>query len=280
MQHQNDLLNAKRPNNDPREAILSDLTLAIKKVQEQGHDTIVLGDTNEDVYKSKRIQQFLKECKMYNAIQRIHEKEGPPTYDRGSKCLDLVAISNTIAPESVVKCGYLPFYKGIFSDHRGLYIDIKAEDIFQRAAPDTNREIYKRFTTSQVVKCNKYISHLEKHITEAKLDTKTSELQLEMENYIDTGKGDVDELVRQSKVLFEKTTQVMKASERAVGRKAYKNGYSSSNTLREAAESLIQVKKELRNEKVQATKNNSRITLLEEKKTINEEKHEDCTKRS
>ena len=99
MQHQNDLLNAKRPNNDPREAILSDLTLAIKKVQEQGHDTIVLGDTNEDVYKSKRIQQFLKECKMYNAIQRIHEKEGPPTYDRGSKCLDLVAISNTIAPE-------------------------------------------------------------------------------------------------------------------------------------------------------------------------------------
>ena len=86
-----------------------------------------------------------------------------------------------------------------------------------------------------------------------------------MEDYIDTGKGDVDELVRRSKVLFEKTTQVMKASERAVGRKAYKNGYSSSNTLREAAESLIQVKKELRNEKVQATKNNSRITLLEKK---------------
>ena len=90
---------------------------------------------------------------VYNVIQQLHHKEGPVTYDQGSKCIDLVAASKTIAPESIVRCGYLPFYEGIFTDHRGLYIDIRVEDIFHRALPDTNRDIYKRFTTSQVTKC-------------------------------------------------------------------------------------------------------------------------------
>ena len=146
LQQQNDLIQANRIKTEPRESILEDLSAKNQQNQKQGHDIIVIGDANEDVYNGKRIKEFLTENNLYNVIQRLHEKEGPATYDRGSKCIDIVAASNSIAPESIVHCGYMPFYEGIFTDHRGVYVDIKAEDIFHRATPVTNREIYERFT--------------------------------------------------------------------------------------------------------------------------------------
>ena len=48
---------------------------------------------------------------MYNAIEKVHVGQLPATYDRGTKCIDIVAVSNSISPDSIVRCGYLPFYK-------------------------------------------------------------------------------------------------------------------------------------------------------------------------
>ena len=155
----------------------------------------------------------------------------------------MVAASKSIAPESIIRCGYLPFYEGIFTDHRGVYIDIKTEDIFHRTLPDTNKEIYKRFTTSQVIKCEKYVSRLLQHIDEAQLETKVDQLKNETEKLENSGPGDKDDLIRRSKVLFEKMTQIMRASERSIGKKAYKHGFVSPQVLRQAAEEVIQTKK-------------------------------------
>ena len=50
-------------------------------------------------------------------------------------------------------------------------------------------------------------------------------------------------------------TQVMKSSEKKVGKKAYKHGYPSSKELRDAATKVIQTKKDLRRENIQRFKN-------------------------
>ena len=127
MQQEQELIKAGRKDTDPREAILADLTMQIQKDTQKDHDIIVIGDVNEDLYNNKRIEQFLADNNLYNVIKEKHKGNGPATYDRGTKCLDLVAATNTIDPEAIQKCGYFPFYEGILSDHRASYIDIRAD---------------------------------------------------------------------------------------------------------------------------------------------------------
>ena len=263
MQQENDLRQKHKKIVDPRESILKDLTIQIQKDREQGHDIIVIGDTNDDVYSSKRIELFLYDNDMYNAIQEKHAENGPATYDRGSKCIDFVAVSNTIEKSAITKCGYLPFYQGIFSDHRAVYIDIKAEALFQRALPDTNRQIYKRFTTTQVTKCEKYLGMLDKYLEENNIYTKVDTLKKDMIKNLNTGEGDKDHLTTRSRILFEKTTQLMIASERNTGRKAYSNGYPSSKVLRDSADEVIKIKKKLRHERINQPSNIEKIGQLE-----------------
>ena len=114
MQQQNDLKIAQRKICDPREALLLDLTVQIQKNQNLGHDIIVIGDVNEDIESGKRINKFVLKNNMNNAIERLHDGKQPAIYDRGTKCLDLVAVSNSISPDSIIRCGYLPFYEGFF----------------------------------------------------------------------------------------------------------------------------------------------------------------------
>ena len=54
---------------DPQQAILVDLTAQIQKNQNLGHNIIVIGDVNEDIENGKRINEFLLENNMYDAIE-------------------------------------------------------------------------------------------------------------------------------------------------------------------------------------------------------------------
>ena len=70
---------------------LNSFTKEITKLRAAQHDVILLGDANEDVYQGSRIREFLVDNNMYNVIERKHEGRGPATYDRGTKCIDLVS---------------------------------------------------------------------------------------------------------------------------------------------------------------------------------------------
>ena len=89
-----------------------------------------------------------------------------------------------------------------------------------------------------------------------------------MEKFVAYGKGDKNESIRRCQILFEKLTQLMKASERKIGRKPYKHGFASSTLLRRTAEEVIQMKKKLRHEKIQKYKNTKLIAQLEDKEKV------------
>ena len=61
----------------------------------------------------------------------------PSTYDRGHKCLDIIAMSNTIDNRAIIKCGIMPFYHGMPSDHRSFYVDFDIDHLFTNAYTDT-----------------------------------------------------------------------------------------------------------------------------------------------
>lgn len=245
MQQENDLKNSNRKEHGPREAILIDLSIQIKKEQNKGNHILVIGDVNEDLYKNNRIETFLRENGLYNAIKAKHKGNGPATYDRGKRCLDLIALSNSIPIEAIESCGYLAFYDGVFSDHRASYIDIKINFLFDRCQQDFCKETYKRFNTSNVKKCEKHISQLVEYLDEAQIEQKVDKLKRDIDKYLKDGSGDKQKLIQRSQTLFEKTTQLMIASEKRVGRKKKTQGYPSSQPLRLAGDRVVQAKKKI-----------------------------------
>ena len=264
MQQEKDLMDDGRSVTEPREALLRDLAAKVNQLTEKKHSVMVLGDMNDDADKSKRLQEFLEDTSMYDAIKKKFPGSGPTTYDRGSKCIDMIAVTNDIDPKWIIKCGYLPFYEGIFSDHRGMYVDLDIKAMFTQVNPDTNRDALKRFNTSQVKRCEKYVMRLEKYMVEASMLTKIDTLEQDMMKYIEKNTGSIDDMIERCKKLFEKMTQIMKASEKRVGRKHYPHGRPSSNQLREAASTLINCRKELRRERRQRWSNLEKLNYLEE----------------
>ena len=138
MQQQNDLVQEKREDTDPREAILTDLSKMITEDHKNGKVVILAGDMNESTKDSKRLTEFLNSNRMYNAVEAKHLSLYPATYNRGRECLDWIAISSTVDVGAIKKSGYLPFYEGYMSDHRALYVDIDTTHLFTMAKPNTN----------------------------------------------------------------------------------------------------------------------------------------------
>ena len=259
MQQQNDLVQEKREETNPREAILDDLSKVISEDHKNGKIVILTGDMNESIRNSKKIKEFLANNNMYNAVESKHLGLYPVTYDRGRECLDLIAISASVEIRAMKKSGYLPFYEGYMSDHRALYVDIDTSHLFTNANPNTNLMIYKRFTTDRVRKCNNYIYHLEKLILESKIEKKVGKLKSEMETHLEEGGRDEKRMIEECKKLCEKVAQLMIASERKVGRKQYNNGYPSSRKLKEAGNAIFEARKKMRHEKTKEEKNTNKI---------------------
>ena len=71
----------------------------------------------------------------------------PATHDRGSTCIDLIATTVGLPEGTIKRIGFAPFYTNIYTDHRGIYLDLDIEKLFSSTRPDTTRSIFKRFTT-------------------------------------------------------------------------------------------------------------------------------------
>ena len=123
-QQERDLLESRKKLLDPRDEILKDLEKMISEEHKRGTDIIIMGDTNEEIYKGKRMVSFLQKTNMKSIIKPDLEEKLPATHDQGTGCIDLLAISAHCDESAVIKCGYLPFYLGNPSDHRGYYCNI------------------------------------------------------------------------------------------------------------------------------------------------------------
>ena len=90
--------------------------------------------------------------------------------------------------KTIVACGMLPFYHGMPSDHCALYVDLNIDYLFTNAYVDIGIHTYKRFTTGQAKKCDKYLFLLEKYLEENRVIKKVQELQKKCINILTTKK--------------------------------------------------------------------------------------------
>ena len=102
----------------PRDALLQDLSTHISKLQEEGHQIVVMGDFNE-IVTGPRISQWAQELNLYEYVTQTFGDQ-IETYNNGSSPIDGIFISHSL---QVSRGGYLPFGY-IRSDHRLLWINL------------------------------------------------------------------------------------------------------------------------------------------------------------
>ena len=144
--------------------LLTDLHKFLDSEKKNGNTVLLMGDMNDNLgMENGQVRQFLESTGLRMTYSTRHGEEStlPATHDRGSACLDLIGCSKNIPNDAIVRVGFAPFYFNFFTDHRGVYVDLNIDSIFNCARPDTTRQIYKRFTTRHVPKCSKYLRKLE-----------------------------------------------------------------------------------------------------------------------
>ena len=102
-----------------------DLMTYVKSLQSELDEIMILMDANEQLGTSTQgLTYLMRECKL---VDLFHQNHGVcpafTTYGNGNRRLDYAIGSSPLVP-FIQKCGYLPFYQGVSSDHRGLFVDL------------------------------------------------------------------------------------------------------------------------------------------------------------
>ena len=202
IQQEKDLYKDKGAKIDPRESILQDLEIEIQKRHEKGYQIIFFCDMNDDVSTSSRVNKFLNNANLINIMTTKHQQRLPNTYDRGTKCIDLFAMSKNIERSAVKRCGILPFYDKIPSDHRALYVDLDTNYFFSNVHLDTTKSTFKTFSTCRIKPCDKYLQHYETYLETSRILQKIDDLEDEMYEHIKDNNKDEEELINKCRKLF------------------------------------------------------------------------------
>jgi hypothetical protein len=98
----------------------TDLSRLVQKWTEAGKSVVLLTDWNADV-RGKETRKYMADLGMREVITEFNGDEGPRTYNRGSKPIDGIFMTQDLY---TVQGGYMPFGMGIGSDQRCLWLDI------------------------------------------------------------------------------------------------------------------------------------------------------------
>jgi hypothetical protein len=126
-----------------------------------GHQIILGGDFNEDV--SLNLNGITRIIANHNLVDVMRSQLGtnnePPTYSPGSKRIHYILMTADVA--SLVKaCGAEHFNHRFFSDHRGLYADLRLSGLFDRNLSPLASPKYRDIQSGNLTLIRKYITTL------------------------------------------------------------------------------------------------------------------------
>jgi hypothetical protein len=169
--------NMSDPKPNPRKYFRHDLTILLKRLKAQGDDLIVMGDFNEALGNDPAgMSKICRELVLSDIMKLRHgTSDKPATYARGHKRLDYLLMSErcTIA---VRNCGYKPFNHRLFSDHRGMFVDLDMELLFGNLDNVLAAMTYRDFRASNPQAVSKYLQGIQTYLTEHNFFTRMKRL--------------------------------------------------------------------------------------------------------
>lgn len=183
--------NISNPN--PRKQFISDLKQVVQEHHRKGNDIILMGDFNEEVgIEPGGVQAILATTALVDAhFTRHGDIIDIPTYARGRKRLDYMFISKTLVP-SLAAAGLEPFNNKIHSDHRGMYIDLFMQGLFDHSPTPLETNSGRGVRSHIPGHVCKYLEATEKYLAEHKCYERMSTLNLSTDNHVEAEKLDRD----------------------------------------------------------------------------------------
>jgi hypothetical protein len=225
-----------------------DLTLLIQRLHSSNHIVVLLGDFNDDLnLDTGQINILMRDCGLVNTIhtvEGVHNKL-PPTYHRGKKCLDMIAITDSFTdPTSIViNAGYFTYYHHFQTDHRAIYCDLDTSILFGKLKIDRTRQSYRAFTTNNVKKCERFKTILRDLYSSANILNRVEQLD---KRFRDMNEETFQSVVDDCITLEQTTSELLKCAGRQVRSSKYSNSKPFSDELSLAAREFKKQKNLLR----------------------------------
>jgi exonuclease III len=159
----------------PRTSFYKDLTNYITLLQGKNEHIILAGDFNDTNTPGTLFFEFLTQSKLVDVITHTHGPTQHPTYDRGSRCIDFILLSESVLPY-VQSCGIEPFNQTLRSDHSGIFLDLIESGLFGPPSPippPAHRDINSKTAKDTP----KYISALKKYCIDHKIFERMAKLE-------------------------------------------------------------------------------------------------------
>ena len=118
-------------------------------------------DSNEDIIDEGAFASFAQNNDLIDiATQFDPLLAQSPTYLHSSKRLDYILLSPHLA-ELAIKADHHQFHQHVVSDHKGVYVHFRAEDLFDTDTMDRSQMAYRRLRLCRRDIVEKYIAKLE-----------------------------------------------------------------------------------------------------------------------
>ena len=162
----------------PKDIMLDELCGEITKWQEEGDRIILMMDVNEHV-DNDNISTTFENMGLTEAIIGRHQEDAgyQATFNRGRDPIDGIFVSQELHIQSA---GYLPFGESP-SDHRGLWIKLKEEDVFGYSMEKIDPPLARRLTLEDPRVVNKWIDIYKTFLLNNKVIHRAFKLQVSIE---------------------------------------------------------------------------------------------------
>jgi hypothetical protein len=223
-----------------RKQFCKDMVQYVRDLHSKNQIVILLGDFNDDLnLAGGQVNTMLRDCNLSNVCTNRHDDiiKLPATYHRGTKCLDMIAITNDprIPKQCIVRAGFLPFYHHFCTDHRMVYCDINTDMLFGKVIPDLTRWTNRPFTTDNLKQCDRFKLQLRKLYKKANLFKIVEDLD---KKFKDSKGDDIKELIQECIKYGNTSGELLLAAGRKTGRVAYHKGKPYSDELTQTAKKL------------------------------------------
>lgn len=126
------LLEESGKTTNPRQQVMLDLVQEIQKEINTGHNILLFRDFNERHKSPEGMSTMLEEIGLYNVMaERLNNVDLPRTHVRGSHAVDHIWATKYIL-DNIQLAGIAPFGTHYHSDHRGFFIDIHENILFNK----------------------------------------------------------------------------------------------------------------------------------------------------
>ena len=222
---------------DPRQQLLTDLSILIETQRAEGYRPIVMMDANGDYKATTSRDTALERFTVDNALaDPYYEKfhSSPRTYAYGMRRIDYILADPACIP--AIQCvGYLGTHQGAYSDHCLAYIDVDEQQLFRgilnRPVAHHSREI----TLTQEDKVQRFLGLLTEQLTSHSIHARTFRLA---DHFVTHGASDKN--IKAYHTLYREFLDLTRACAKKAGKKKF--GYMRSLELTKRARTLLAYK--------------------------------------